>query len=143
MTAGIRYIVLLFFALLAFYTSTKLIKMCAVKGWIPGARVEPHTITQKMQETGRYGEVYWISWTARDIHEVGNHRTNLDPNQWTALKIGDPIDIIYYRSDPSPYVRQDIFVSAGNFAFDSCLLAAESFAVAAMLWLVLKRRRRA
>ena len=117
--------------------------MCAIKGWIPGARVEHHTITQKMQETDRDDEVYWIAWTSRDIHEIGNHRTNLDRDQWTALKIGDPIDIIFYHSDPSPYVRHDIFVSVGNFAFDLCLLAAESFGVAAMLWLVLNRRRRA
>ncbi|MBC8139415.1 MAG: hypothetical protein H8F28_26355 [Fibrella sp.] len=122
----VRVIVLLVCVALALITIPKIYTMSAIKGWVPGSKTQTFRVTQKLQTGEGLDPVYWISWTQDDIRSRGNHRTNLVHDRWTAIRIGDPIDIITVGSDPAPYVHDDIFVDPGNFVFDFVLLAIEA-----------------
>lgn len=110
-------------------TGPKLYKMCQIKGWVPGAEIETVIITQKWNQTpdihpsGR--NTFWISWTEKDIKQIGNHRTNVFEDRWNEISIGDSIEVIHVIGDRSPYLRDDIFVTAENFLFDIALLIGE------------------
>ena len=118
-------------------TIPKLYKMCQIKGWLPGANATNEIITQKWNQTpaehpsGR--DTYWIAWTDDDIRKVGEHRVNVPPEHWNHLNLGDQIEVVRLSGDGWAYLRDDIFVSVGNFAFDGILLVAEIGVAFAML----------
>lgn len=125
-----RIIIVIFAVLLAFgVTGPKVIKMCQIKGWIDGAKVERVTITQKWNQTpdihpsGRNS--FWVSWTGKSIKQIGNHRISVTKEKWNMMKLGDKLEIIHVKGDKHPYLRDGIFVDPGNFIFDIVLLIAE------------------
>lgn len=127
-------------------TIPKLYKMCQIKGWLPGASATQETITQKWHQAAAENPLsrdsYWIAWSAEDIHKVGDHRTNVMPEDWVRLYVGDQIEIVRLSGDRSPYLRDDIFVSAGNFAFDGIFLAAQIGVALTMLMRMIQSRNR-
>ena len=127
-------------------TIPKLYKMCQIKGWLPGAPATQETITQKWNETPaehpRGRDTYWIAWSDDDIRKVGDHRVNVPPDYWNNIDVGDQIDVVRLSGDRWPYLRDGIFVSAGNFVFDGILLATEiGVAIAMIIGLIRNRRR--
>jgi hypothetical protein len=123
--------------LLILTTVPKLYEMFQIKGWIPGGRPQQVTITAKLHQTPEQSpdgrEVYWIAWNGGDINRRGAHRTNMVYEQWTTAKVGDPLEIVYIPLSGDTYLRDGIYVSFGNFAFDVLLLILEllgiSFAI--------------
>jgi len=124
MTGG-KLIGLFICVILALITGNKLVKMSKIQGWLPGARQEIKIITGKEEIADKYGSAYWIAWDNISPSVVGNHRTNLKQNQWESLSVGDKIEVYYVGKSASPYIRDGIFVSKGNFVFDSVLFTAE------------------
>ncbi len=129
-------------------TGPKLFGMCQIKGWVPGATVRTELITQKWHEMrsefDEISHVYWIAWGRRPIREVGDHRLNLEPEQWEAVRVGDRVEIIRVPGDSWPHTRDGIFVSPGNFQFDIGLLIAELIVAALSLhWWCNSRRDKA
>lgn len=49
----------------------------------------------------------------------------MEAEKWDHLNIGDEIEVVYLPGDPTPYTRDGIFASDGNFAFDRGLVAVE------------------
>jgi hypothetical protein len=138
-----RYSVILIASLiLALYTGNKLYTMAQVRGFVPGARVTQQTVTQKYIGFGKRGDVYWISWTKEDIRKVGDHRTNLEYDEWVKYEEGDPIEVIYANNSSTPFLRNDIFTTNGNFVFDGLLLTAELGTACFMIFLLFKTTRR-
>src|SRR4051812_19406382 len=99
----IASVLLLAFAMsLGLYTSIKLYKMMAIRGWLPGATFKEHVLTDKRMLEGEFGPSYWIAWDGSNITRPSNSRENLDKLRWANMKIGDKVTIAYYRGDPSP-----------------------------------------
>lgn len=130
-----KYALAILGALGLLFTGPKLLRMAQIKGWVPGGQTTTHRITQKWEEmrdgSRGPGSVYWISWTDRSIQEIGDHRLNLELEQWHSLQVGDPIEIVRVPGDQWPHTRDGIFVSPGNFVFDSVLLGVELW----LMWL--------
>lgn len=124
-----RIIVIVLVGLLAFgVTGPKLMKMSQIKGWISGAEIEKVIVTQKWYQTSDIhpsGDTFWISWTEKNIKEVGSHRINVIKEKWNTIEIGDSLEIIYIEGDSSPYLEDGIFVEFGNFIFDIILFIVE------------------
>ncbi|MBI5042870.1 MAG: hypothetical protein HZC10_03370 [Nitrospirae bacterium] len=142
----VAVLILILFIYLAILTTSKLYRMCIIKGWIDGEMViRTYTITQKWHE--RYatdygtGHMYWISWTGQNIKENGVHRVSMQYEKWVYLQINDPIEIIYIVNNPSPYSRDGMFVSDGNFIFDIVLLSLELIAILFLSRSILKLRK--
>ncbi len=125
MTSRKAMIGLLACILLVLYTGSKLHKMFAISGWLPGARVEMKVITGKQKIPGKHGFSYWISWDNKSPSATGHHRVNLKHDQWEAISPGDEIEVRYIGKDKSPYLLTGIYASTGNFGFDILLLIAE------------------
>lgn len=139
-----RTVIYLLFALgLALgVTIPKLYKMTQIRGWQPGAIVEQHVITQKWhqskEEHPRGRDAYWIAWTEDDIRSIGSHRLNVPAETWEAMAPGQPIEIVRFKGDRWPYLRNDpIFASNENFVFDLILLAIE---VGTVVWAMRRLR---
>jgi hypothetical protein len=138
-----RILLLIVCVSLALVTTHKLYIMCAIKRWLPGAQAHGYRVRQKLVTKEELEDAYWISWTSEDIRQPGNHRTNIPREQWANLRIGDPVEIITVGDDPAPYVRDDIFVSPGNFGFDIVLLVAEVSGIVLAVRGLLRARDRA
>jgi hypothetical protein len=105
------------------FTLRKLDRMEQIRGWKPGAVVRSEVVRQMAgdPEDG----AYWVAFTDKSVRLPGNHRMNLPPEQWGRLRVGDPVEVVYVPGDPSPYTRDGIYASDGNFAFDRGLLVVE------------------
>lgn len=123
------------------FTGNKLHTLAQARGWLPGARTETHAITQMAILDGKYGESYWVSWTNTSIRTQGDHRTNLQYDDWATLRIGDPIEITFVGKSSTPYLKNDIDTSNGNFIFDGVLLALELGVSLLMIYKLLMLRR--
>jgi hypothetical protein len=104
-------------------TSRKLERMKQIRGWEPGATVVPKVIRAKWEDP--QSGACWITITDESIHKGGPHRLNLPPEMWDEYAEGDTIEIVYLPDDPTPYQRDGIYASDGNFAFDRGLLVVE------------------
>jgi hypothetical protein len=124
---------------LTLFTSAKLYKMAAIRGWMPGAIYKEHVVTDKRALEDEYGPVYWVAWEGGDITQRSNLRENLDEEQWSAIKVGDKVAIAYYRGAPEPYKPDGIFVSLGNFGFDLVLLFGEILLTITLVRLLLRQ----
>ena len=135
---------MVFFALLICYTGSKLVKMAQIRGFIPGPTPVAKTITGKAALPGHYGDAYWVAWDGADVSEPGRNRINLDPEAWERYRVGDEIDVIYFRGDRFPYLRDGIFSNNGNFVFDGRLLTMwlTGFAVFFGFEVAYQRRRK-
>jgi hypothetical protein len=125
-------------------TIPKLYKMCQIKGWVSGATASQQLITQKWEtpaDNPRGRLTYWIAWSDVDIRQVGDHRLNVTSAKWNQLAVGDAIEVIRIPGDRWPYVRDGIFVSPDNFAFDGILLALELGVAVWMIVRLLQYRR--
>ena len=115
-------------------TIPKLIRMAQIRGWLPGAAVEERVILEKWHETAaehpRGRTTYWLLTGEGDIRVPGNHRINLQRDNWEGRNVGDPIAMV--PLDGEVYLRDGIYASDGNFFFDLVLLAAELFVVIRM-----------
>lgn len=127
--------------LLASFTTRKLIRMCQIRGWLPGASVERHRVTDLWHEVRvtRRGIThgYWLSWGAGPVREPGPHRLSLPKQAWSSVRAGDPIEVIRVPFDRCPYTRDDLFVESGQFGVDGFLLSLELaglFSAATLLW---------
>lgn len=136
-------------ASLMLITVPKIHSMLQIKGWIPGAAVTSVAITAKWHqaadESGDGREAFFIAWNDADIHLPGPQRTNTFDDQWHLMKVGDMIEIIRVPGDSTPYLRNDIYVSPGNFAVDLGLLAVEMAGIAFFLrvtWNLIRERMR-
>ena len=131
--------------LLFVMTTSKLYTMYQIRGQIPGAFTATYSVRQKWDDyswdrsSRSMQHTYWVTWTDQDIRQPGSHRINLAYEKWSRLKIDDPIEITYVPRDPEPYVRNDIFDSDENFAFDYILLLAE---LSGAVWLMVKMIKR-
>jgi len=122
---------------LALFTSAKLYKMTAIRGWVPGAIYKEHVVTDKRVLDGEYGPAHWIAWEGADITQRSTFRETLDEEQWETINIGDKVAIAYYRDDPEPYKLDGIYVSPGNFVFDLILLIGEILVIIILVRLLL------
>ena len=122
-------------------TTSKLYTMYQLRGQISGAFTLNYKVRQKWDEyawdrtSRRMQHTYWVSWTDQDIQQPGSHRINVTYDNWSRLKMDDPIGITYVARDPEPYLRNGIFDSDDNFIFDYVLLLAE---LSGAVWLVVK-----
>jgi len=125
-------------------TGPKLYQMARIKGWLGGANSQERVIVEKWNQTPdqhpRGRDTYWISLTEDDIRKRGPHRLNLEPEQWRDLQVGDKIEVVYLPGDPEPYLRDGIYTSWGNFAFDFVLLGLELGVASAMAWALWRGR---
>lgn len=125
----VRYFILLVFIppfLLgcagATFTWQKLSGMRQVRGFMPGATVTPRIISDKWLQPP---DTRWISWGEQSIRRRGDHRLNVPASLWESVEIGDEIEIVYLPPSTTPYHREGIYASDGNFAFDYGLLVFE------------------
>jgi hypothetical protein len=141
-TAKLSVVLFIALGLAAGVTIPKLWTMCQIKGWLPGAITAQETVTQKWyqsaEEHPRGWDTYWISWSDTDIRTVGLHRINVEPQYWESVAVGDPLEVVRLPNDARPHLRNDIFVSVGNFSFDLALLAVE-IGVALIMLVILAR----
>ena len=119
--------VLVFFLILGvagvLMTTIKIEKIEQIRGWKPGAVAEMEVVRQKFEDP--QNETCWIALTNESIRRPGPHRTNLQPEIWDRLRIGDPIEIVRLPGDSTPYTRDGIFASDGNYALDHIFLVVE------------------
>ncbi len=104
----------------------KLYTMTQIRGWTSGTRTVSYVVTQRYVEPSRRltrDDAYWVSWsTTVDIKTPGNHRIGVPAEKYNNYYIGAPIEIVYVGNDETPYMRDGIYASDGNFVFDvSCL----------------------
>lgn len=113
----------------ALVTGPKLHKMAQIRGWLPGGSIETVVVTDRWhQQPGEDGvdhDVYWITWAGADVRRIGTHRLNVTAEQFPALTPGSRLEVIRVPGDRNAYLRDDIFVSIGNFIFDLLLLIGE------------------
>jgi hypothetical protein len=140
-------------AFLAVTTVPKLVGMCQLRGWIPGARVERRGIRSMWLQTP-YRIVYpngmeierqgpcWVTWTDANVKIRGSHRLGLDRSQCNTLRTGDPIELVWIVGNDSPVTRDTVRGSAGNFALDVVLLGVEATLMAWGVWRVRRLYRR-
>lgn len=113
---------------LLIFTSTKIYGMLEIRGIIPGRIIESKIITDMtFQASSKIpGEnVYWISWSYADISTKSNNRLNISEELWTSLEIGSEVEIIKLRSGNTPYMKNGIYASNGNFVFDIIMFLIE------------------
>jgi len=128
-------IALLALGLAVFVTGRNLYKQGQISGRISGAEARSVVVAQKWHQTaeehhaGR--DVYWVSWGDADIHAVGHHRTNLPPERWDAIAIGDSLELTFLAGDERPYLRGGLFES--SWSFDLVLLVVE---VGVAIWAI-------
>jgi hypothetical protein len=68
---------------------------------------------------------------------------SVTPERWETIREGDRIEVVYVPGDPWPYLRDDVFVSGGNFVFDFVLLGVELGVAGVMAWQLWRLRGRA
>ncbi len=115
--------------LLLGFTSTKLYRMAKIRGWVEGATVTQKRLTDKRvmaykDRRGKQGS-YWVAWDGGDIGRPGPHRTNVEREMWTAMQVGDVVEIVMVPGDERPQLRAGIFASDGNLVFDFVLIGLE------------------
>ena len=144
MHTALRFVALACLAFLTWFTSSKLIKMGKIRGFIAGPPPQSKTITAKAILEGNYGEVYWLAWDRADIRVPGGNRINLPREVWDKHAIGDRISVYYFPGDKWPYLREGIYASNENFGFDAVFLGAELAGIGALVVYQLRsfRRRR-
>jgi hypothetical protein len=150
-----RYLLLLLFvppvvlgATCAGFTTSKLHAMRQIRGELPGAKTERQIITDLWESpaVGTSSPGHWVAWNGWDVHKSGSQRAFLAKEAWRRYHRGDAIEIVTVPGDDSPYLRDGIYASDGNLAFDRTLQMVEfgilgvSLAGAAVLALVLRRR---
>src|SRR4051812_49052852 len=140
-------------AFFAAATVPKLVGMCQLRGWIPGARAERREIRSMWLQTP-YRVVYpngmeierrgpcWVTWTDANVKIRGPHRLDLDRSQCNMRRIGDPIEPVWIIGTDLPVTRDSVWASAGNFAFDLILLGVEATLMAWGAWRVRRLFRR-
>lgn len=110
-------------------TGPKLIKMCQIRGWIPGAVVVEEVISKKWHQTPSQDpserNTFWISWGDKSIMIRGNHRINLEEDDWEQIEVGQSIELTKVPGSNDIFLRDGIFASNGNFVFDIFLLLIE------------------
>lgn len=115
--------------LLAAFTIHKLVRMSQIRGWLPGATVEWHRVTDVWHErrVTRRGTShgYWLAWGAGPVREPGPHRLNLSEQAWSKVRVGDPIEIIRVPFDRTAHTRDGLFAESGQFGVDGFLLSVE------------------
>lgn len=115
-------------------TVPKIYAMAQIKGWIPGGVATHVVITSKWHQSAdeaRDGkEAFFIAWNRADIHVPGAHRTNVFGDQWSRMQVGDSIEIVNVPGDADSYLRDDIYVSPGNFVVDFVFLLFEVIGIA-------------
>jgi hypothetical protein len=112
--------------LLLAVTGWKLRTMAMIRGWVPGAEEVRKGVTDRWLDpgSGRLGPAFWIAWDGGSARVRGPHRLNLEEEAWNRIAVGDTIPVVFVHGEP--YLRDSIFDSLGNFAFDLVLLAAEA-----------------
>jgi hypothetical protein len=123
MITALRLVGIAVLIFLVGYTSTKLLKMAKIRGFISGPPPEVKVITSKVTLPGSNGESYWLAWDGADIQVPGRNRINLPEEVWSNYDVGDSIEIFYFEGDRWPYHKKDIFADNSNFAFDFVLLS--------------------
>lgn len=131
------WLLLLASALLITVTGPKMYKMVLIRGWVPGATVRRKIVTD-MKMTASSGRVtsnaYWVSWDGQGASRIGPKRMNLPEEVYKGIEIGDELEVITLFGEKTPYHREGIFASNGNFIFDVCLLCFELFLFGAGLY---------
>jgi len=108
-------------------TTGKIYKMLVISEVLPGAILKQEVITGKTSTVGRpfSGDDHWISWNQADPSKPGSERVNMPRERWLRTEVGDPVDLLFLEEDGTPFLRNGIFASSGNFAFDFLLLVLE------------------
>ena len=109
--------------LLATYTSSKIVTMAKIRGWLSGEPPIAKVVSDRAVIEGSYGDDYWLAWDGADIAKPGPNRINLSKEVWSRYAVGDPIEVFYFRSSKWPYHKDGIVASNENFVFDGILLS--------------------
>jgi hypothetical protein len=110
----------------AFVTGPKLFHMFQIRGWIAGRTLSTEVVLQKWHEKTDKRDAWWIGWGPEPVQQVSSNRINIEEKDWKRYRIFDHIDIVRIPGSRWPYaLKNDIWVSRGNFAFDFALLAIE------------------
>ncbi len=109
------------------WSGYKLFRMTQIRGWSPGTRTVAYTVRQKyVQPSLRLSrsDAYLVSWSNTEhVKTPGNHRINVPKEQYNKYYIGAPIEIVYLGNSETPYLKDGIYASNGNFGFDGgCLV---------------------
>lgn len=106
---------------LALFMGFQLYQQAQLRGWIEGRQIKTYRITQKWEGFGRRGSAtYWVSWTNDNIRTPGNHRLNVEYDQWVRMNIGDPIRLAFIETSQRPHLAEgDIWTSDGNILFNA------------------------
>jgi len=136
-----RAVILLVLAVIgACVTVPKLNRMYVITGRLPGAQTCRATVAGKRYDPARPFErrleMYTIVWTAAMPGYRGTDRgeDQVIRDEWQRLQIGMPIEIVRVPGERRWFYRYSIYVTAGNFAFDYFLLAAEVLVAIHAAW---------
>lgn len=142
MSSLLRILGLACLAFLTWFTSSKLIQMAQIRGFIAGPAAQAKTITSKAILDGRYGDANWVAWDHADIRKPGRNRVNLPREVWDRFAVGDQIAVYYFPGERWAYTREDIFASNENFAFDFVLLTLWVAGIGVLLFFQVRHARR-
>lgn len=123
MTTLLRILAACLLGYLAFFTSTKLLKMARIRGFIEGPPPVSKIITNKVVLPDDYGDSYWIAWDGADILKPSKNRLNLSEEAWGRYSVGDPIQVFLFPGETWAYSRENVYASDDNFVFDFILLS--------------------
>jgi len=126
--------------LLFLSTSHKLFQMAQIRGWVGGATESSVEITEKWAAESRdsTSPAYWVSWKKEGESLNKNSKINTTKEHWDTLKKGDILILVRLSQDGSPYLRDGIYASKGNFIFDFSLLGIEFLGI--IIFLILFRK---
>lgn len=141
MSSLLRILGIACLAFLTWFTSSKLVKMAQIRGFIAGPSPQSKTITNKAILDGRHGDSNWVAWDFANIRVPGRNRVNLPRDVWDRLSVGDKIAVYYFPGDRWPYTREDIFASDENFVFDAVLLSMWLLGIVFLLFLQVRHVR--
>jgi hypothetical protein len=127
MTTVLRVLAIVCLGGLTFFTSSKLLRMAKIRGFVSGPPPLEKIISAKAVVSGEYNDAYWLAWDSADIRVPGRNRINVPEELWDRSSVGDRISVIYFADSKWPYTRDGIYASDENFVFDGILL---------LLWLI-------
>ena len=107
---------------LLLFTSQKIYAMAQIRGWLAGGTKERVRVTSKWFKPP---STYWVAWGNQNIRVMSDSRINIQQELWLKIEVGNLIEIVKLGDSPTPYLKDGIYTSNGNFIFDFGLLLLE------------------
>jgi hypothetical protein len=126
-------------ALLAAYTSHKLVYMARLRGWLEGAPERTYRVLSDYRMLG--AATYVIDLQALDGDAA---RCTLQVRQadWVVLREGSTVRARRVPGERECFVPQSVYIEDGNVQFDAGLLSLEAVGVVGCAWGAWRRRPR-